>query len=505
MKRIVCLFTCLTGMWLYIQASCTPVDASWPLSSQESFDQLSTAGVDAWSFDATYKCAVASSYNSNSEAWLLTPAVDLREALNVSFSFSHAHKFAGTPEEELTLWVCAEYNDDVTTATWQQLTIPAYSDQSNWNFKDNEISIPVDKVGSKTVFGFHYKTTDSNKGKWEIKNVKLESVCKGGGGDTPNGRLRVCGQNMRNYYINYDNYQSTRANYDHAAFAAKTSKIVKAFVKMNADIYAMCEIEACELVLTQLVDSINKYIGENRYAALNDGINVEWDSYDNNMKSGFIYRKDKVKPFGSNTAASTYNYYKNTMRIQGFQEISSGEKFVLSMNHFKAKTGGGDEGESQRNTNATHLVNALSKSLGDPDILVMGDLNCEVTEDPLKKIINAGFAEQLLRFDAEAYSHCYGGEGNLIDHAFANSTMSQQIRSAQIYHICTTNCGIDNYATSYSDHDPYVVDMNLGEYNQGISDVQDNVQCTKVMIDGQLFILLESGEMFDIMGKRVQK
>ena len=319
------------------------------------------------------------------------------------------------------------------------------------------------------------------------------------------GRLRVCGQNMQNYYINYANYQSTRANYNHATFAAKTSKIVDGFLEMNADIYAVCEVEACELVLTQLADSLNKYAGENLYAAAPDGIYESWDAeYDNNLKSGFIYRVDKVKPYKNNIQASNWNYYRNTMRVQAFEELSTGERFVLSMNHFKAKSGS-DGGEKTRKDNAQHLINTLKKSLGDPDILIMGDLNCEVGEEPINMLTKAGFEEVLVEYNPEAYSHCYGG-GELIDHALANESMRKQIRDAFVYHICTKCKGLNNNATSYSDHDPYLVEMNLGEY-QGIEEVMDDgLRGTeKVLIDGRLYLILPTGEMYDIMGNKVQK
>lgn len=323
-------------------------------------------------------------------------------------------------------------------------------------------------------------------------------------GDTPSGRLRVCGQNMQNYYINYGNYSSTRANYDHAAFAKKTARIVDGFLLMNADIYAMCEVEACPLVLTQLADSLNKYAGEELYAAVNDGINEAWNAqYDNNIKSGFIYRKDKVKPYKSNIAATTANYYKNTMRIQAFEELATGERLVVSMNHFKAKSSSGDGGESKRQTNAQNLISALKKSLGDPDILILGDLNCEVGEEPINMLNRAGYEEQILRFDPNAYSHCYGG-GELIDHAMANKTMQQQIVDVKMYHICTSKCTSGVYNSTYSDHDPYVVDINLGEY-QGLNDSRmSELGIQKVLINGHLFIILPSGEMYDIMGNHVQ-
>lgn len=326
-------------------------------------------------------------------------------------------------------------------------------------------------------------------------------------GDAPKGRLRVCAQNMQNYYINYDNYESSRANYNAAAFAQKTQRIVDAFLLMNADIYALCEVEACSEVLKQLADSLNKRAGMRRYAAVSDGIYEAWDArYDNNLKSGFIYRRDRVSPYQSNIAATTATYYKNTMRIQAFEERSSGERLVVSMNHFKAKTS--SDSESKQQTNAENLIKALKKSLGDPDILILGDLNCETGDAPIEYIRKAGYSEQLLRFDPNAYSHCYGGVGNLIDHALANQSMSEQIVYTQVYHICTIYCGDgNNRSTSYSDHDPYVVDINLGEYVPWTEDVdriqESGFRIQKILRDGQIYIV-RGEKVFTLTGQVVQ-
>ena len=137
-----------------------------------------------------------------------------------------------------------------------------------------------------------------------------------------NGRIRVVGNNLQNYYYNYN---TGRGNYTDAERIAKTRKIVDAMLQANADIYAFCEVEAKPIVLQQLADSMNAHAGVvGRYAAVNDGIDEEWDSqYNNNIKSGFIYRTDKVKPYGSDYAATNTTYYKNTMRIQTWGYPSS--------------------------------------------------------------------------------------------------------------------------------------------------------------------------------------
>lgn len=441
-------------------ANCDPIDITWLTSSQTSLGEMTTDNSSVWSYDASYHYAKATK-SGGVTAWLLTPEQDLSKSETVTLSFSHVHKFAGTPAEELTLWVSADYTGDVASSTWTQLTISPYTSNSDWTWKDVTISVPTSAVGAKTVFGFKYMSTASNYATWEVKNVKLSATfnCEREG-------LRVCGQNLQNYYYNYATSSRPKYN-DDAGRAAKTYKIMDGMFAVNADIYAFCELEAKPIILKQLVDSLNKRVGKTRYAYVVEDIDEDPDTYDNNLKSGFVYRLDKVKTIGESSAASSYAYYKNTMRIQTFEELASGERFVLSMNHFKAKDSSEDAGDQQRQNNANSLVYALSKAFPDPDVLVLGDLNCTITETPLTIIKNAGFEEQLLRFDENTWSHCYYSTAELIDHVFANASMAKQVVDAQVKHICTTCNGYSgNYSTSYSDHDPYYVDLELASTSE---------------------------------------
>ena len=487
---------------------CTPVWAVWKLDTKESFAAMNVFAPDIWSYDASYSCAVASgSYNR--EGWLLTPPRDMQGAASAVIAFEHAHKFAGTPSDELTLWVTANYTGSVTTTKWHELPIPNYSTQSSWAFVSNTIHVPGEYIGERTVFGFCYRSTASSNAKWEIRSVRVVSACKEGEKETR--PVKVCAQNVQNYYYNFA--ESSRPKYqDKEGLAQKTMRIVHSMLHINADVYALCEVEAKPIVLNQLTDSLNKYCGvAGRYATIQDGISKNTDSYDNALKSGFIYRTDRVKPVGSNTAASKTAYYKDVMRIQAFEEKASGGRFVVSMNHFKAKDSSADGGESTRITNVNDLLSALKSVSTDPDILVMGDLNCTVDEAPVRKLTAAGYSEQLLRFDSDAFSHCYGGQGSLIDHALANASMAAQVVNAYVAHVCTTGCGYDNYDLSYSDHEPCVVEICLRENGickfEGVEEVTARTPdngCRKILIGGHLFIVLPGGEMYDITGKKVQ-
>lgn len=279
------------------------------------------------------------------------------------------------------------------------------------------------------------------------------------------GSLRVCAQNLQNYYFNYDTTYTKRPSYqDAAGFQAKTVKIVNAMLEIDADIYAFCEVEAKPIVLAQLADSMNAHAGAvGRYAAVSDYIDYTLGTgADNHIKSGFIYRTDKVATVGSSYGAVGGNgYYAHTMRIQAFRQLSDGAKLVISMNHFKAKDSSTDQGESTRQENANNLIEALAGISTDPDILILGDLNCEVNEAPIQTILNAGFEEQLLKYNAYAWSHCYNG-GELIDHVLANESMAEQIVNAYVKHVSASKCNAAvTSAQSWSDHDPYVVEINL--------------------------------------------
>ena len=321
--------------------------------------------------------------------------------------------------------------------------------------------------------------------------------------EVPAELLRICAQNLENYYYNYN---TGRGNYTEEERTAKTRKIVNAMLGINADIYAFCEVEAKPIVLQQLADSMNAHAGvSGRYVAVSDDIDEEWNSQsNNNIKSGFIYRTDKVETVGSNTSAVYSGYYAHTMRIQTFRQLVNNEKLIVSMNHFKAKDNTEDQGEAKRQANANNLVNALSYQSADPDILILGDLNCEASEAPIQTIINAGFEEQLLRFNPNAWSHCWGN-GELIDHVLANTSMAEQIFNAYVKHICAYRCNSAvSYDDSWSDHDPYVIEIYLGGIPEAtvVEKVQIESNVQKIIRQGQI-IIIRGGVEYTITGQRL--
>lgn len=108
-----------------------------------------------------------------SESWLVSPPVDLTQATTATLTFDHAHNYAGTAEEEFTLWATETSADN-----WQQLTIDKYGS----GFKFTTATIDLSAYAGKTIkFAFKYISTTDAAGTWEIKNVKVIANGKGGG------------------------------------------------------------------------------------------------------------------------------------------------------------------------------------------------------------------------------------------------------------------------------------------------------------------------------------
>ena len=122
-----------------------------------------------WKHDAQYKQMKASAYVSGvrhaTESWLVSPKINLSTATMPGLQFSHTHKFAGTPSEELTLWV-----KEWGAAEWTQVPIPTYGTNNDWNFVTAAVDLSA-WAGKKVQIGFKYTSTTSVAATWEIMNV----------------------------------------------------------------------------------------------------------------------------------------------------------------------------------------------------------------------------------------------------------------------------------------------------------------------------------------------
>ena len=278
------------------------------------------------------------------------------------------------------------------------------------------------------------------------------------------GEMRIVGANIENYFAVLGGYAHRKTT--PAQQALQTRKLAKGLQRMKADLFAMCEMQKGDKAPKMLLEELNKH--GDKYAYVDMG----WSNQDR-ISGCFIYRKDRIRPVGPWFSAyqDTTSHYHVRMVTQCFEEIATGERFVISLNHLKSKRKGKVDTNTQRMQNTDSLLVMLPKALavyGDEDVLLLGDYNCYTQEQPIQTIVRAGYADMLQVYCADDYSYSYHGEVGYLDRCFANPTMQTQIVRVMPWHINAdwyysheASKMRDKTYHRYSDHDPIIVDVRL--------------------------------------------
>ena len=280
------------------------------------------------------------------------------------------------------------------------------------------------------------------------------------------GELRVVGANIENYFADLGGYAHKRTT--PAQQAIKTRKLVQALRAMHADIIACCEMQVGSKAPEMLLEALNK--GRKKYAYSTVPL------ADNDRIGGcFIYNTERVRACGEPLSAyrDTANHYYARMFALQFEEMATGERFIISLNHLKSKRAGRGNYDThlKRMQNTDSLLAMLPQVMavyGDEDVLLLGDYNCYTQEGPIQTIVRAGYADMLPLGKADNYSYSFKGEVGYLDRCFASPTMAAQIMRVRPWHVNADwyySHGAykmkDKTMHRYADHDPIIVDIKL--------------------------------------------
>jgi hypothetical protein len=145
------------------------------ISGLGDFSAFSVTGAQAWVWDATYgaKMSGYSGGNLDNEDWLISPKIDLTARKLASLTFSHTGKYFGTKANEATLWISENYtSSNPTSASWTQITIPAYWTVDFTFASSGKVNISA-YAGKKINFAFKYLSSTAAAGTWEIQNATI--------------------------------------------------------------------------------------------------------------------------------------------------------------------------------------------------------------------------------------------------------------------------------------------------------------------------------------------
>jgi len=126
-----------------------------------------------WNHDANYSCMKASAYVGQAyaaESWLVSPAIALTNA--ATLKFDQAVNYA-SPDGALAVMVSTNYDGDVNTATWTELSLSQWPAGNNWTFINSTADLSQ-FAGQSVTIAFKYTSTTSASATWEVKNFVVE-------------------------------------------------------------------------------------------------------------------------------------------------------------------------------------------------------------------------------------------------------------------------------------------------------------------------------------------
>ncbi len=312
------------------------------------------------------------------------------------------------------------------------------------------------------------------------------------------GTIKIASFNVNNYFNGNGQgggFQDSRGAKSQAEFERQRAKVLDAIIDLDADIIGLMEIENDGYgkfsAIQDLVNSLNSHKDKPNnltYLLIDPGLNkLGTDA----ISVGIIYNSQKVRPVGETATICTGAFSAENRQplAQTFNEIDTGEKFTLVINHLKSKSSprqgqvinsndnNTGDGQGYFNGTRTRAVNDLVVWLGndptqsgDGDYLVIGDMNSYALEDPITAMRSAGYTNLAAAFvGPDAYTYAFDDQWGTLDYAFSNANMTHQVTGTTIWHINSDESSEFGYKGKWnstdkyrsSDHDPVIVGLNL--------------------------------------------
>ena len=329
---------------------------------------------------------------------------------------------------------------------------------------------------------------DERFGDYRIQPTVPLDVTESARSETPpalEGKLRIAGFNVLNWFHTLDTgeprcgparNQGCRGATNEAERSQQLRKLGAVLRGLRADVIGLAEIENAS---PEALEALRAELGPN-YRAIETG-----PLGSDVIRVALLYRAERLTLAGDfavldNSVDPEFNDRRNRpVLLQAFETLESGERFAVAVNHWKSKgsvcEGDPDAHDGQGRCNGTRSAAARAilrwladdpTGSGDPDVLILGDLNSYRLEDPIRTLVSAGYDDLLARFvGPDAYTATFEGRFGALDHALASASLASQVAGAVVWHINADEprdlAAEENSVFGSSDHDPVLVGLDL--------------------------------------------
>lgn len=298
------------------------------------------------------------------------------------------------------------------------------------------------------------------------------------------GAIRAASVNLLNYFTTIDTTSSNssgpcgpdgtqdcRGADSVAELNRQRERLSIVLCTLDADVVGLVELENTtpSATITDLLGAVNARCGgADPYAFVNTGGTLGTDA----IRVALIYRSATLAPVGA-PLVDLDPVHNRPPTAQTFDVVDPanpafGRRFTAIANHFKSKGCGDatgldlDQLDGQGCYNATRTAQAarllawisatVLPAAGDPDVLLLGDFNSYLQEDPIDTLGAGGYADLVSTFlGASAYSYLFDAQLGRLDYALASASLAADTKGAGIWHISADEVPLFDYNDEVAD------------------------------------------------------
>ncbi|MNJ83833.1 Endonuclease/Exonuclease/phosphatase family protein [compost metagenome] len=305
------------------------------------------------------------------------------------------------------------------------------------------------------------------------------------------GDIKVVSFNILNFFSTIDDGSNGARGADSPAeYVRQRNKLISALDSLEADIYALIEVENNAVAADSILHALNAAVGSPIYALATESPFTGTYA----IKNVFIYKTASVTPLDSMMTSTDVLFYPPPIARQ-FEINATGGRFNLIANHYRYKgcdaAVGADldqlDGQScynatrrQQSVKMLEFFDNIETLTNNDKHLVVGDFNAYSQEDPMDVFVGAGY-NMLIE---DSYSYAYMSEFGSLDHVFASPSLTPMVNDAKIWHINADeppaldynleNIVDDLYESNpyrSSDHDPLVIGLTIESESAGLQEM----------------------------------
>jgi predicted extracellular nuclease len=276
--------------------------------------------------------------------------------------------------------------------------------------------------------------------------------------------VRVAFMNVENYFVTRGERGAGTAREQ----VRQRQALLPALQALEADVLALAELENRPQAVRDLLERLNAgQPAERHYRTL-------WPAPlgEDKIRVALFYRPS-VRPLGEPWADKAPVHERPPLAAV-FEGTDAEQRFAVAVAHLKSKGGCPEAGDidrgqgcwNRRRAAQAEALGGFLRGLGTERVLLVGDLNAEPGEDPLRVLVRANLADVLAQQVEQNYTYVYRNVSERLDYAFASQALA--ITAAGVWHINADEPSLLSYDEQRpaglaiyrsSDHDPIWVDL----------------------------------------------